>query len=90
MNKKPIYKSDNNTRSFGGKLSNFENREEAKLEKKHLKAYLQGKKQFIHGWEDVKIDSELLVEVEEGFTMRRPKVYQVKEIWTPKTETNEK
>ena len=83
MNKKPIYKSDNNTRSFGGKLSNFENREEAKLEKKHLKAYLQGKKQF-------KIDSELLVEVEEGFTMRRPKVYQVKEIWTPKTETNEK
>lgn len=49
MKNKPFYLSDEHTRSFGGKTEGFESREEAILEKKHLKAYLKGKKTFTYG-----------------------------------------
>lgn len=37
------------TRAFGGKLSGFKSRDEANREKKHLRSYLKGHKQFRHG-----------------------------------------
>ena len=83
MKNKPVFKSDAHTRSFGGKLNNFESREEAIREKKHLKAYLSGKKTFQYGYETIKLDVGELVEVESGFSFRHPVQYTVKEIWTP-------
>jgi hypothetical protein len=38
-------------RGFGGKIDNFESKAERAFEKKHLKAYLKGHKQFRHGHE---------------------------------------
>jgi hypothetical protein len=83
MNQKPVFLSDTHTRSFGGKLSGFESREEAIREKKHLKAYLKGKKTFVYGYKTIKLDVGELVEVESGFSFRQPAQYTVKEIWTP-------
>ncbi len=39
----------NYERKFLGKLKNFENKEEQKREKKHLKNYLKGNPTYIHG-----------------------------------------
>lgn len=85
MNNKPFYLSDEHTRSFGGKLTGFESREEAIREKKHLKAYLAGKTFFNYGFETVLINPLTGEVVEEGgMQFRRPKRYKVNEIWTPK------
>ena len=93
MKNKPFYLSDEHTRSFGGKLTDFESRDEAMREKKHLKAYLAGRKTYRHGFESVPFHIALGLEVEVDETnekitqmIRRPKVYEVKEIWTPKTQ----
>lgn len=40
-------------RKFLGKLSNFENEEEAKMEAKHLKAYLRGYPSFKWGTREI-------------------------------------
>jgi hypothetical protein len=91
MKNKPFYLSDEHTRSFGGKINGFENRDEAMKEKKHLKAYLAGKKVYQHGYESVPYHVALGIKVEvDGtedlttHTIRRPKVYKVIENWTPK------
>ena len=70
MRNKPFYLSDDHVRSFGGKLNGFENRDEAMREKKHLKAYLAGKKIYTYGYED------------NGTQI----IHEVKEIWTSKTQ----
>lgn len=36
------------SRIFGGKVKDFSSKEEEKKEKKHLNAYLSGKKQYKH------------------------------------------
>ena len=91
MKNKPFYLSDEHTRSFGGKLTGFESREEAIREKKHLKAYLTGKKYFNYGFENIPLSQALGLPIEmqgnhdvEEKTVRVPKRYDVKEIWTPK------
>jgi len=91
MKNKPFYLSDEHTRSFGGKTEGFESREEAIREKKHLKAYLAGKKYFTYGFEEVPLHHALgnKVEMESGeeytgSTVRIPKKHKVNEIWTPK------
>jgi len=77
MSNKPFFISDEYNRSFGGKLTGFESREEAMQEKKHLKAYLAGRSVYRHGYETV----------ETSFGMeRQPKYYPVKENWTPKNQ----
>jgi len=93
MRNKPFYLSDDHVRSFGGKLNGFENRDEAMREKKHLKAYLAGKKVYSHGFESVPFHVALGIQVETDGTedlttemVRRPKLYEVKENWTPKTQ----
>lgn len=40
-------------RSFGGKLKDFESKEEAIQEAKHLKAYIKGKPFYVHGKREV-------------------------------------
>jgi hypothetical protein len=91
MKNKPFYLSDEHTRSFGGKLTGFTSREEAIREKKHLKAYLAGKQYFTYGFENISMSQALGLPVEmlreqpaEEKTVRIPKRYEVKEIWTPK------
>jgi hypothetical protein len=91
MKNKPFYLSDEHTRSFGGKTEGFESREEAIREKKHLKAYLKGKKTFIHGFESIPYHQSLGIMVEMETTdnpdvqlVRVPKRYEVKEVWTSK------
>lgn len=93
MKRKPFYLSDDHVRSFGGKLDGFENRDEAMKEKKHLKAYLAGKKVYSHGFESVPFHVAIGLKVEIDATdelttemVRRPKLYEVKENWTPKTQ----
>ena len=94
MRNKPFYLSDDHVRSFGGKLNGFENRDEAMREKKHLKAYLAGKKVYSHGYESVPYHVALGIEVEVDVDykdsnvhlIRRPKSHKVKENWTPKTQ----
>lgn len=93
MKNKPFYISDEHNRSFGGKLTGFENNEESMREKKHLKAYLAGKKVFQHGYESVPYHVALGIQVETDGTedltthmVKRPKMYEVNEIWTPKTK----
>jgi hypothetical protein len=93
MRNKPFYLSDDHVRSFGGKLNGFENRDEAMREKKHLKAYLAGKKTYQHGYESVPFHVAIGLKVEidaaDELTtemVRRPKLYEVKENWTPKTQ----
>jgi hypothetical protein len=81
MRNKPFYLSDDHTRSFGGKLNGFENRDEAMKEKKHLKAYLAGKKIYRHGYETKKIEIG-----DRSFEQRVPVFHDVKENWTPKTK----
>jgi len=81
MKNKPFYLSDDHTRSFGGKLNGFENRDEAMKEKKHLKAYLAGKKTYRHGYETKKMEFGNRV-----IEQRVPVFHEVKEIWTPKTK----
>ncbi len=61
MKKKTTHK-----RSFGGKLTGFANKDEARFEKAHLKAYLKGSTRFSMGYKD-----------EEGNLLYWP----VKEIW---------
>jgi hypothetical protein len=50
-------------------------------EKKHLKAYLAGKKVYRHGYktEEIKFG-------ENTFTQRTPVFHEVIENWTPKTQ----
>ena len=93
MKNKPFYLSDEHTRSFGGKTEGFESREEAIREKKHLKAYLQGKKYFTCGFESVPYHVALGIQVESDGsdeltqnTIRRPRMFEVKELWTPKNK----
>jgi hypothetical protein len=93
MKNKPFYLSDEHTRSFGGKTEGFESREEAIREKKHLKAYLKGKKFFYYGFESVPYHQALGLKVEMEASdnpdvelIRVPKRYEVKEIWTPKNK----
>jgi hypothetical protein len=76
--------SDEYTRSFGGKVTGFESRDEAMREKKHLKAYLKGHKVYKHGWKTVLLDENEAVEVMPSFTMRQPNILEVNEIWTKK------
>ena len=85
MKSKPFYLSDEHTRSFGGKLTGFESRDEAIREKKHLKAYLKGNKVFTHLEEVHQINPTTGEKIESvGNTMKVPTMYEVKEIWTPK------
>lgn len=79
MKNKPFFKSDDHVRSFGGKLTDFESKEERAFEKRHLTAYLKGKKTFNFGYHTVPTDF--------GDT-RMPKKFPVQEIWTPKTQIN--
>jgi hypothetical protein len=81
MQNKPFYLSDEHTRSFGGKLTDFENRDEATKEKKHLKAYLAGKKTYQHGYETKKLEFGTRV-----IEQRVPVFHEVKEIWTLKNQ----
>lgn len=81
MKNKPFYLSDEYNRSFGGKLNSFENRDEAMKEKKHLKAYLAGKKYYRHGFETKTIEVG-----EHKFEQRIPVIHEVIENWTPKTQ----
>lgn len=55
-------------RSFGGKLVDFASRAEQNFEKKHLNAYLKGKKWFRYGFKTVR-------------GMRVPAIFEVKESW---------
>jgi hypothetical protein len=57
-------------RAFGGKTSGFKDADEKNREKKHLKAYLAGKKTYVHGF----------VTNQRG--KRERVVYGVLEIWT--------
>lgn len=43
------------TRIFGGKVKNFDSKEERAKEQKHLKAFLRGEKRYIwnNKWENV-------------------------------------
>lgn len=97
-NNNVFYKSDDHVRSFGGKTSGFESKDEAMKEKKHLKAYLAGKTIYKHGFktikfnenEDIEVEGELegvMTELEKGFEMRQPAYFEVSEIWTPKTSS---
>jgi hypothetical protein len=86
MKSKPFYLSDDHTRSFGGKLSGFESRDEAMKEKKHLKAYLAGEKHYRHGYKTIQLDENNPVEVMDGWSMRQPAYFEVNEKWTPKTQ----
>lgn len=60
-------------RSFGGKLVDFTSRAEQNFEKKHLDAYLKGKKYFRYGFKTV----ESL-----GKQFRIPAMFEVKESWS--------
>lgn len=40
------------TRTFGGKINNFTDKNEQAFEKAHLKAYLKGHKMFFYGFFD--------------------------------------
>lgn len=40
------------TRSFGGKIKDFESPAEKAFENKHLRAYLKGWQQFRHGFDE--------------------------------------
>ena len=53
-------------RSFGGKLAGFKNRDERNREKKHLRSYLKGYKEFRHGYDAL---------------TRKPNWYKVIEVW---------
>lgn len=55
-------------RSFGGKIIDFISNYERNFEKKHLKAYLKGKKTFNYGFKTVG-------------DFRIPASFPVKEIW---------
>lgn len=57
------------TRSFGGKISGFENQKEANFERAHLKNYLKGNKTFKFGftWDS-------------AFSRRIPITHKVKEV----------
>lgn len=55
-------------RYFGGKLTAFISRDEANLQKKHLRAYLRGYKEFVHGFYNTIMG-------------RKPMTYKVQEIW---------
>lgn len=85
--------TDDYSRSFGGKTEGFESREEAIREKKHLNAYLKGKKYFNYGFESVPYHVALGIKVETEQTdnsnvemLRVPKKYEVNEVWTEKTK----
>lgn len=56
------------SRSFEGKLDNFESKEERRFEQKHLKAYLKGWTQFTYG---VNVDKETGIKF--------PKYHEVKQ-----------
>jgi hypothetical protein len=86
MKQKRFDPTEDHNRSFGGKISGFESRDEAMREKKHLKSYLKGKKTYRHGFETVELNDDSLHEALPGFSFRRPKIYEVKEIWTPKNK----
>ena len=58
------------TRSFGGKIDNFTDKQERAFEKAHLKAYLKGAKTFKFGY------------IEHPTLGRIPNIVNVKEIWT--------
>lgn len=67
-------------RSFGGiiitaELARTMDKDQVALERKHLKAYLKGKKFFIHGTEDVPN--------EVGLIETKPRIFFVKEILKP-------
>lgn len=85
MKNKPFYLSDEHDRSFGGKTEGFENRDEAMKEKKHLKAYLAGKKIYRHGYSAANLDPDSPSEVTSEWTIRQPNYHPVQEIWTKKT-----
>jgi hypothetical protein len=59
-------------RKFLGKVKGFVNKEEARFERKHLKAYLAGKEVFIDGF-------ELVAHPLTGFTEKRPIIHQVQQ-----------
>jgi hypothetical protein len=77
--KSVFFLSDEHVKSFGGKLSGFESKEERNFESKHLRAYLKGKPTFNYGYE--------LLETPFG-EKRQPKSFETKVNWTPKTELN--
>ena len=55
-------------RHFGGNLIGFKSRDEANLQKKHLRSYLKGYKEFTHGFRNTILG-------------RKPMTYKVQEIW---------
>ena len=55
-------------RYFGGKLIDFESRDEANLQKKHVRSYLKGYEEFTHGFRNTIMG-------------RKPMTYKVQEIW---------
>lgn len=82
MKEKPYSISDDHRRSFGGKLSGFESKDEAMREKKHLKAYLKGKKFYRHGFKTIELKENEMVEAMPNWVMRQPNVLPVNEVWT--------
>lgn len=66
---KSVAKSVAKTRHFGGKLTDFNDKQERAFENKHLKAYLRGDKLFQYGYRDGKMG-------------REPAVFAVKEVWS--------
>jgi hypothetical protein len=81
--KKPSI-TDEYTRSFGGKVTGFESRDEAMREKKHLKAYLKGDLVYKHGWKTIALDENEEIEVMSGWAPRQPNILEVNAIWTKK------
>jgi hypothetical protein len=59
-------------RSFGGKVNDFKSNAEHNHEKKHLKAYLKGKKMFVNGFKTIGTEER---------NMRIPAWFEVKETW---------
>lgn len=60
----------NKRRSFGGKISGFDNKQERRFETKHLEAYLRGDKVFQYGF------------TINAAGNRKPAEHYVKEIWS--------
>lgn len=67
------WKSDTHTRRFLGKLTDFESKQERRREKKHLRAYLKGRKFFQDGFEDGNLPGQ-----------RIPRYFPVLEKWIEK------
>ncbi len=65
------------TRKFLGEL--FPSRDNANFEKAHLKAYINGNKQFAHGLEKGADGKPIIDRLKDGTFRSRPKYHDVKQ-----------